>query len=96
MSKTFYNKYSHIFCFLFLSACLWQPIDLAGDFNTQLKALKILSQLLKHLDETRQNEELKSIKWTNLNLFQDKLKTIVQETKLQHVLENVSLITFKI
>ncbi|KAM7355002.1 uncharacterized protein ACRADG_001263 isoform 2-T3 [Cochliomyia hominivorax] len=70
--------------------CLWNPIDVAGDFNTQVKALKILSILLKQFDETRQNEELKCIKWTNLNLFQDKLKIIVQETKLQHVMENNS------
>ncbi|KNC20679.1 hypothetical protein FF38_04805 [Lucilia cuprina] len=68
--------------------CLWNPIDLAGDFNTQSKALKILTILLKQFDEIRQNEELKCIKWTNLNLFQDKLKTIVQETQLTHVIEN--------
>ncbi|XP_037817880.1 uncharacterized protein LOC119607844 [Lucilia sericata] len=70
--------------------CLWNPIDLAGDFNTQSKALKILTILLKQFDGIRQNEELKCIKWTNLNLFQDKLKTIVQETQLTHVIENTT------
>ncbi|XP_065361797.1 uncharacterized protein LOC135955373 [Calliphora vicina] len=68
--------------------CLWNPIDIAGDFNTQSKALKILSILLKQFDDVRQNEELKCIKWTNLNLFQDKLKTVVQESKLSYIQEN--------
>ncbi|TMW47173.1 hypothetical protein DOY81_007748 [Sarcophaga bullata] len=69
---------------------LWNPIDIVGDFNTQHKALKILSTLLKQFDDKRLNEELKQIKWTNSNSFQDKLRTIVQETKLSQHLENAS------
>lgn len=74
---------------------MWTPIELAGDFNTQLKALKIFSVLLQQFDENRQKDELNAIKWTNLNFFQEKLRAVVQATKFSHVLENVKRLLYK-
>lgn len=70
---------------------MWKPISFAGDFNTQTLALKIFARLLKSLDAVKQENELKTIKWSNLNMFKDKLNKVIEGTNQIYVYENVSM-----
>uniref|UniRef100_A0A1A9VN22 Uncharacterized protein n=1 Tax=Glossina austeni TaxID=7395 RepID=A0A1A9VN22_GLOAU len=60
-------------------SCLWYPINYAGDFNTQVLALKLIWKLLKICDIEKQKEELEAIQCTTVNLVQKQLNEMVQK-----------------
>ncbi|XP_075151245.1 uncharacterized protein LOC142225363 [Haematobia irritans] len=69
-------------------ASIWTPIKFMGDFQAQLLALKIYAKIMKTLESKHQEEELKMIKLTNLKLFKDKLKRVIEKSENMYALEN--------
>ncbi|KAL9895394.1 uncharacterized protein ACN2A1_006105 isoform 1-T1 [Glossina fuscipes fuscipes] len=60
-------------------AGLQYPIENAGDFNTQLLALKLMTRLLKYADIEKQNQELKNVPWFNIKLIENDLSAVIKE-----------------
>uniref|UniRef100_A0A1A9ZAC9 Uncharacterized protein n=1 Tax=Glossina pallidipes TaxID=7398 RepID=A0A1A9ZAC9_GLOPL len=60
-------------------AGLQYPIENAGDFNTQLLALKLMTRLLKYADIEKQNQELKNVPWFNTKLIENDLSAVMKE-----------------
>uniref|UniRef100_A0A1A9ZMI9 Uncharacterized protein n=1 Tax=Glossina pallidipes TaxID=7398 RepID=A0A1A9ZMI9_GLOPL len=60
-------------------SCLWYPINYAGDFNTQVLALKLIWKLLQICDIEKQKEELEAIQCTTVNLVENQLNEMIQK-----------------
>ncbi|KAI9588687.1 synaptonemal complex protein 2-like [Glossina fuscipes] len=60
-------------------SCLWYPINHAGDFNTQVLALKLIWKLLQICDIKKRKEELKAIHGTSVNLAENQLSEMIQK-----------------
>lgn len=67
------------FFFVFYRSCLWYPINYAGDFNTQVLALKLIWKLLQICDIEKQKEELEAIQCSTVNLVENQLKEMIQK-----------------
>lgn len=70
---------------------IWKTITFVGDFNTQLLALNVFARILNCFDIGRREDELKTIKWTNLKLFKDNLVKVIETSNQRLTFENVSI-----